>query len=308
MKVALRHSNILQVRQYELELKSKDATEFELRQHNCSLLSRNEDLEKSISMIQPKYQEALNDRGEFEHSNKEITDRENRLRKNYESRDTELSKVCVDKAALEAELSAARELLATSSVPEIADFEKLRADIQIQRAENERLQKRISSMQNEVEYMRSQYQGASNSAADLANELTDLKAENAILTRKASDNARQIHEIQASSEIAQHLERITELEDQLAERDREVEKKNEELKSLLNGRRATRGTSVPRSPRMGTMSPNVSSRRVLNASVGSRGNSPAPGDGLPQRGTFGEALFGEKLGGSGRWGNHLREV
>jgi chromosome segregation ATPase len=259
-------------------------------------------------MIQPKYQQALNDRGEFEHKITEILDRENRLRKNYESRVAELSKVREDKAAIEAVLSAAREALSTSAIPEIADFNKLKDELQAQRIENERLQKRISNMQSEIEYMRGNYQTASSLGADLANEVTELKEENAILSRKASDNARRIHEIQASSEIRQYLARIDELENQLAESNREVEKKNEELKSLLNGRRATRGTSVPRSPRMGTMSPNVSSRRVLGAGVGSRGNSPAPGDAQPYKGTFGDALmFGEKAGGSGRWGNHLRE-
>jgi len=88
---------------------------------------------------------------------------------------------------------------------------------------------------------------------------------------------------------------------------KELEKKSDEIKAFLNGRRPTRGTSVPRSPRMGTMSPNVRERpiaRVFGSGVGSRGNSPAPGDAhTPHRGTFGEALYADK--GSGRWGNPL---
>lgn len=296
-----------EVARLEDQVRIKEAAEVELRQHNRSLEAKCEDLVKSIDIIRPKYQEALNDQGSFQHDRTEALDRENKLRKNYEARTAELATVREAKALIDAELSAAREALSSSTIPEIADFNKLRDELSVAHVENERLQKRMSNMQSEIEYMRGNYQNASSAGADAANEVIGLKEENAILARKASENARRIHEIQASSELRQHLERIDELENQVIELDREIEKKDAELKSLFNGRRATRGTSVPRSPRMGTMSPNVRERRVLGAGVGSRGNSPAPGDaGQPHKGTFGgdALMFGEKP--SGRWGNHLQ--
>lgn len=230
------------------------------------------------------------------------------MRQRYGARTAELTKIRGDKAVTDAELSAARKALSSSTIPAIAEFNKLEDELNAMRAENLRLQKRVANMQSEIEYMRGNYQTASSAAADVANEVLALKEENAVLARKASDNAKQIHLIQASSEIKQHLDHIEEIENQKAELERELNKKSEELKTLLHGRRATRATSVPRSPRMGTMSPNVRDRRVLGAGagVGSRGNSPAPGDaGLPYKGTFGDALmYSEK--GSGRWGNHLQ--
>jgi len=225
------------------------------------------------------------------------------MREKHDLRMAELTKAREEKVATNAELCVARTALSTSAIPEIAAFSKLKEELITVRKENERLQKRLASLQSEAEYMRGNYQNASSAAADAVNELNELKEENEVLQRKASDNARRIHEIQASNEIKQHLETVEQLEAEMAEKDRELEKKNEELRALLNGRRQTRGTSVPRSPRMGTMSPGQRPISRVLSGVGSRGNSPAPGDGAPFRGTFSDALF--QPPGSNRWGNHL---
>lgn len=87
----------------------------------------------------------------------------------------------------------------------------------------------------------------------------------------------------------------------------EPEKKDAELKAILNGRTATRGTSVPRSPRIGSaMSPGPRpiSNRVMQ--MGSRGNSPAPSNPGLVRGNFGGPLFQQGPLGTARWGNHLQ--
>lgn len=235
---------------------------------------------------------------------KESVSREKTLLQRLEVRITELNKLREEKSACDAELSAARIALVSSAIPEVAEFNRMKDEVQMVRGENERLNKRLGNMQNELEYMRTNYQRASSAAGEAVSELKEVKDELSAARRKASANALQIHQYQASSEIRQHISRIEELEAQKAEAERELEKKSEELKALLNGRRTTRGTSVPRSPRMGTMSPGSRPMaRVL--SVGSRGNSPAPGDGPPYRGTFhGDALF-TTAPGSSRWGNHL---
>jgi chromosome segregation ATPase len=288
----------------EIELKDRDASEAELFQQNQKLESRCQGLEKSIQDIQPKYQEALNERGRFEHEMNESLSREKTLRQRYDSRVAELTKLKEEKATGDAELSAAREALSTSAIPEIAELNTLKGELNTAREENKRLEKRIASMQNDLEYMRTNYQQASSAAAEAANEINDLKSELATAQRKASENAVRIHEIQASDEIKQHLSRIDELETEKAEMERELEKKSEELRTLMNGRRSTRGTSVPHSPRMGTMSPSTRPMARVLSGVGSRGNSPAPGDGTAFRGQFaGDALF--TTGSGARWGNHL---
>jgi uncharacterized protein YukE len=293
------------VKDLEVELQTRDALHAKLREQNQKLESRCQDLEKSVQDMQPKYQEALNDRGRFEHEMNEAVSREKTLQQRLDLRVIEVNKLRDEKALGDTELFAARTALSNSTIPEVAELNRMKDEVKTVRDENERLQKRLGNMQNELEYMRANYQQASSAAGEAVSELSELKSQLALSQRQASENAVRIHEYQASSEIKQHLGRIEELEAAKTELEKELEKKSEELRAILNGRRTTtRGTSVPRSPRMGTMSP--SSRpmaRVL--SVGSRGNSPAPGDGPPYRGAFtGEALF-TTAPGSSRWGHHL---
>ena len=254
--------------------------------------------------MQPRYQEALNDRGRFEHEVNEATSRANSLQQRLDARVADLTKLKEEKANIDSELAATRAELISSAIPEVAELNRMRNEVTKAQAESERQQKRVSSMQNELEYMRTNYQNASTAAGEAVSELNEVKAELIAAQHKASENARRIHEVQASSEIKQHLAQIKELGAEKAEAERELEKKSDELKAVLNGRRATRGTSVPRSPRMGTMSPGSRPMaRVL--SVSSRGTSPAPGDGPSYRAALtGEALF-TTVPGSSRFGNHL---
>jgi chromosome segregation ATPase len=284
------------------------------------LESRINDYETSVAFIQPKYQEALNDRGHFEHEIRESLGRETMIKKKHDARVEELTKLKEAKEAADAELAAARTTLATSAIPEVAELEKMRQEAGEMNEKNDRLQKRVTNMQNDLDYMRTNYQNASSSASESASELLSARAEIEILRAKADENRARIHEIQRSNEISELVKRVKQFKAENGELERELEKRGEELKALMNGRRATRGTSVPRSPRMGqgTMSPGPRPiGRVMQMGMGSmagamagagnnrsRGNSPAPGE-FGNRG-FGEALFQGQSGTSGRWGNHLQ--
>ncbi|KAF4632195.1 hypothetical protein G7Y89_g5928 [Cudoniella acicularis] len=259
------------IRDLEQDIAKREVAEAELRQRNESLEARCKDLESSIREIQPKFQEALNDQG---------------------------------KETAEEELKAVRIQLSSSTVPEIAEFNKIADELRAENTVKERLEKRILSIQNEVEFLRNQYQTTSSAAAEKSKQLERVQEELEKAQEKADENKVRIHEIYNSSEVQQHLDRIKDMTAENEELERELEKKSEEVRALMNGRRQTRGASVPRSPRMGqgTMSPNARPMgRVM--SNRSRGNSPAPGD-VPVRGQFSEALF-QAPPGSGRWGNHL---
>ena len=292
---------------------------------NQDLERRCQDLESSIASIQPKYQEALNDRGEFQHETNLAKARQEHLRKELENKDSEVTKLRDLKAALEKELAEARAALSSSSVPEIAEMGKLKEELLQERSERERLQKRLTNMQGDLEYMRNNYQNSSSLAAEHASENQTLQAELAKLREKDKQDMVRIHEIQRDNENKEYIRRVKELQGENSELERELEKKQDELKALMNGRRATRGTSVPRSPHMGTggtMSPgprpmgramqmgNIG-MAMSGGNGGSRGNSPAPGDlgGFRGTGTFvGEALFQDnRTPGGVRWGNHLQQ-
>jgi hypothetical protein len=277
----------------EDELRRKEASESELCASNKQLEERLQAMELSLKSIQPKYQEALNDRSHFE---KEITSAlqlQAKLREKADAKDE-----------MEQELKEARMALSSSAIPEIARFNKLKEEMLALKDKIVRHEKRAVTAANEQAFFSNQYQIASAEAnqANLQNKIyeEELKA----LRPRCAANAVEIHQIYRDSEISQHLEKIKELTEENAEYERELERKTDELKALMNGRRgATRGTSVPRSPRIGagTMSPGTNAvRRVI--AHGSRGNSPAPND-FGRGGQFGEALQGVA---TGRWGTHLQ--
>jgi Skp family chaperone for outer membrane proteins len=200
---------------------------------------------------------------------------------------------------------------------------KLKEELAKEKSEKERLQKRLTNMQGDLEYMRNNYQNSSTLAAEHASENQALQTELAELREKLKRDMVRIHEIQKSREVEEYRRKVKALKEENAEMERELEKRQDELKAMLNGRRATRGTSVPRSPRMGTggtMSPGPRpmGRAMQNIGMamaggngGSRGNSPVPGElgGFRGTGAFvGEALFQDnRTPGGVRWGNHLQQ-
>ncbi|KOS19365.1 hypothetical protein ESCO_000393 [Escovopsis weberi] len=160
------------------------------------------------------------------------------------------------------------------------------------------LEKRLENSHEDESYVKNAYQDASAAAAAMKSELDSLKALNEELGKKASANAVRIHEIQATNSAINHVRRIEELKTQVRDREAELDRAREELKQLKNGRRETRGVSVPHSPRMGVLSPRV------NKGYGSasRGTSPASVAGVEGAGT----PFAGQQPGNPRW-NHLRE-
>jgi chromosome segregation ATPase len=261
----------------------------------------------------PKYQEALNERGEFEHIKKQAMEAQEKAIKERDSKLAELTKLREQKDIVDSELADARLALSSATIPEVVELAKMQNEVTQVRSENERLQKRIENMQHDLEYVRNEYQNNSTAAANSASELRELQVETERLRGKADANIVQIHEIQSRNDEAAYVKRIRELKIKNEELERQLETKSEELKALMNGRRATRGTSVPRSPRMGTqgtMSPGPrrgmqSVMGVISNANGSRGNSPAPGEQVLRASGFpGEALF---QGPQRNWGHHLQQ-
>lgn len=260
-----------------MDLQKSQSTEEQLRSLAKSLEARLEDYISTIKKLEPKLLQAIADRRKFQAERDEAKTQAIKLNQGIETRVNEILKLRDDNANLEKELAAARTALTNSVVPEIAQLAQVQEELRTQQADKERLEKRISSMQKEIDYTRESYQKGSAYTTELKNELSDLQEQSVVLQRKASENTVRVAEIQRANETKEREERIEELEALLRDRDQELRKKTEELKIKTNGRRETRGTSVPRSPRMGSgaMSPRP---RFAQPAGGSRGGSPAPGD------------------------------
>ncbi|KAK0123937.1 hypothetical protein ONS95_008927 [Cadophora gregata] len=306
------------VRNLESQLRVKCAKELELREINQDLESRCRSYEDSMASIQPKYQEALNDRGDFEHQNNLSMAREMKMKKERDNKDAEVIKLREKNLELEDKLSAAETALRTSAVPEAAELATLRDELAKSKLENEREHKRYVNATNDLDYIRSTFQTSSSSAAEQQAELSRLQTEVDAFREKAAFDKVRIQEIQSMNENAELRQENAELRARLKDLERDYDKKQQELMAVTNGRRGTRGTSVPQSPRMGNQNQNSPGPRPISRVLqgGSRGNSPAPGDvritggpGPIAGGNFGDALFPNSLPPPPpreRWGQHLQ--
>ncbi|KAH8888871.1 hypothetical protein GQ53DRAFT_235893 [Thozetella sp. PMI_491] len=266
------------------QLESMAAKIFELEERvksKSSLLVTLENLCKSQEMlvksherttrkIAAKYYEALSERGVFEKEHNEAVEQAQQAKKRAEESKAQIATLKAKIPVLEGKLVEANATLSNSSNPEIARFGELAKELDEARAKVQSLEKRVASVQNEAEYSRQAYQDASNRHSELSSENAALAKQVAELEKLASDNLVKIHQIQAENERLEDQRMMEELRAIAADRERELERVREELRVLRNGRRETRQASVPRSPRMGVLSP----RNGRATGGGSRGTSP----------------------------------
>ncbi|KUJ17317.1 uncharacterized protein LY89DRAFT_733175 [Mollisia scopiformis] len=287
------------VKTLEIQLRTREASEAQLRRINIDLESRCSDYETSIKHIQPKYQEALNDRGHFEHGAKEALVRETETRKRLATKEAEVEKLKEKNAAMALELSTAQKALASSEIPEVAEMAKMREEVAKVNTENERLQRRLVNMQNDLEYMRSNYQNSSSSAAEAASELRDIKEINVGLQAKADENRVRIHEIQRDEVASMHLATIKTLKSDVERLEKENEKMSDEIANMpKTSRRQNKGGGSNRGSPMPMSSPK---RTIAKPFGGSRSGSPAVGE--PPFG--GPLLTPDGMARGTRWG-HLQ--
>ncbi|KAH8805943.1 hypothetical protein F5884DRAFT_801173 [Xylogone sp. PMI_703] len=289
--------------QHQLEV--REASERRLQEQNLSLEARLKGHENMIRKIQPKYQEALNERGQAQHDKEAAVARCNTIQGRLDARNAEIVRLKEERQNMEKEVASSRDALLNSKETAIAENGKMREQIRTLEEENTRLQTHLKNLQNDFEFMRENYQQASHKAAESSREVTNLQEVIEKLKAKASENIIEIAKIQHGYEISQLKQRADELERVRVELQRELDKKVEELRVRMNGRRETRGTSVPRSPRMGagTMSPRPVTRVIGQSS---RANSPVSAGWDPVRGDGQRDNWVHGGPVTARWPTHLQ--
>lgn len=192
----------------------------------------------------------------------------------YEAQSVEINRLKQQQRATETVLKDARTMLLPSAVPEVGTLESAKAEIVQLAADKVQLEKRLASLTKDFDFTRQQYQLASTAAAENGYALSELQTEASALKVQASGEAARLRQLNMSTENQVHLERAKQLEATLKERDEILHKKEEELRDLKRGRGlATRASSAPRSPRLG-----------------SRASSPMPGLLMGNAGRGGSAL------------------
>ena len=170
------------------------------------------------------------------------------------------------------------------------------------------LEKRLENAHKDADYARSLYQDATMSSGALRGENADLKEQVSDLSKKTEETLGKVHKLQSENVTKQYLRQIRDLKALVREREIELDCTREELRQLKNGRRETRQVSVPRSPRMGLMSPRTGRAAYGTGGGGStsRGTSPTPASTAEGTGLLPGAQFMGQQPGNGRW-NHLRD-
>lgn len=303
----------------ESQLKERESMEDKLRELVRNLEAQVKLHEKTIRKIQPKYMEALRDRGTFEAECAAAVRTAESAKGQLESSKAATARLKEENLALEQKLAEAHASLAGSEKPDLVRLARLEEEAAAAQKKAAGLEKKVASHQTDLDYAREAYQTASNAAVDLTADNKELRERIKELELRASENLVLVHRTNRTAEVDQFYNLWLEQQAIAKDRERELERTKEEVRQLRNGRRETRQQSVPRSPRMGVMSPRPP--RVQGAGAGfgsgggngngggggpsSRGTSPAPGAyesaPMPPLPTF----FGQPSG-NGRWG-HLRD-
>ena len=270
-------------------LQEKETAEAVLTERVDSLDRLSKSSAKTIRKCQERLLEATQDRGVFQAERDKATAALATTQEKLTSRTEALAEMRTQKTELETRLAETNALLAGSVQPDVAQIGTLRTELGTAKDKIASLQRKVANADQDLDHARHAYQDASNAAADLSTENRDLSARVKELERRAADNLRQIHESHLRSEAGAYRAQWSEAVTMLKERQSELEWTREELRVLKNGRRETRQQSVPRSPRLGVISPRTVAGRGGSANGGGGAGSSSTGAGTPIAGGAGYA-------------------
>ncbi|KAH6655363.1 hypothetical protein BKA67DRAFT_560451 [Truncatella angustata] len=232
----------------------------------------------SLNRIQPKYMAALRDRGIFQKERDVAVKRQQEVVNLLQSTKDQLTATTKGNADLRTKLSEAQESLLNCSNPELARLVHMEQEVEETRAKFAELDNKAVLANKDRDYAYAQYQQASQGALDLKKDNDELQRQVVELMRKADDNIVKIHDIQRDNETRE-LVRLLDLQKTIVrDRENELSQARLQLASLKNGRRETRQSSVPRSPRLNVSSPRNQGRRAATETATgttSRQSSPA---------------------------------
>ncbi|RFU81732.1 chromo domain [Trichoderma arundinaceum] len=278
--------------EYERRLEAADC-EAEYQAVISGLEKRIKEYERTTHKVYESQRAALQDRSRFETEKRKM---EAAMQSAADQSEREVEKA--KKRILELEATVVRLTEdPNASDPQDTPLAKTEKLLQEAQAKVTVLEKRLENAHKDADYIRNLYQDAASTASGLKSENNQLISLNEDLSKKAAENSVRVHEIQERNTVKIYLEQAEELKVQIREREIELDRAREELRQLKNGRRETRQSSVPRSPRMGMMSPRTITRAY--GGPASRGASPAPGTSIE-----GMQFYGQQSG-NGRW-DHLR--
>ncbi|KAL4964419.1 uncharacterized protein BDV14DRAFT_174987 [Aspergillus stella-maris] len=257
-----------------------EATLEKLQKTLAGTQSRLQEREKVLATLQHRYETRTKDLHIVRKERDRLIEAKSTAEKRLEKSKEEVTKLKDERTTLRHDLEQTRETLKTGGAGgDAAELEKAREEVRRLAKENESLQKKADLANKQTEYIREQYQTASNVAAQSGNELRSLREENEALKRKAAGEAAKLKELNTKSDESRHLSRIRELESLLSSREDLLHKKEDELREIRKNRPSTRSTSTqPRSPKITAGNPSRPTSPGLNNNNGN--NYPGRGSAL----------------------------
>ncbi|TKA62850.1 hypothetical protein B0A55_11670 [Friedmanniomyces simplex] len=167
------------------------------------------------------------------------------------------------------------------SVPERAEFETLRLKVEKTEVEKAQMEKRLAGVNKDHEFLREQYQTISQRAQALLSQATDLEVSLAAAQTLATGEHAKLRQMGYDAQTKSLRDENKKVKAILGDRDAAVKFRDEEiarLKEAARGRMGTRGTSVPRSPRLGSPMRMGDGGGATPRGRGSRQGSPAAGE------------------------------
>ncbi|KAF6823012.1 hypothetical protein CMUS01_10870, partial [Colletotrichum musicola] len=287
------------VSELEYQLAEKTSLEMNLRKHVTNLSKRVKSHDKTINVIQERHMEALRERSKYEAERDGAKRNEETAWEKCRSLE---SKVQALDEELKKKSATLDEALINAGTVATDVFKQKTEDLNKSLAKIAELEKKLESREGELGYARDVYQTANQANSELSRENRELKEQVAEFHKQAAGSLAQIQGINASEQVKEMQRQIAETQAICRDREKELARVEKELRTLKNGRRETRQQSVPRSPRLGIMSPRTI--RTTGGGSASRGTSPAPhesGGGTPVPGM---QLFNSPA--NGRY-SHLRD-
>ncbi|KAF2773983.1 hypothetical protein EJ03DRAFT_73542 [Teratosphaeria nubilosa] len=186
------------------------------------------------------------------------------------------SKLKAERTELMRQLDEANAKLLDHSVPERREFEALRLRTEQVEKEKRLLEEKLRTAEENIEYFRTAYQDSSQSAQNLASQNTELDNEVAVLRNKATGEQAKLRQLGYDEQTRLLRSENKKLKATLKTFEAANKFKDEEiarLKEVGRGRIGTRGSSIPRTPRLGSPA-----KMDGLKGRGSRPGSPAPGE------------------------------
>lgn len=275
-------TDVIQFAELESKLKESKVREVEFRELSDRAQKEVNSYVSSINNIQTRYMEALKERGIFEADCLTAQEDASMLNRSLDSCRTENTALKTAQTELKKKLAEANDALLNSSNPDLVKLAELEKNLNIANAEVQRLEKRLVVTQSDADYSKNMYEQASQRAAEISAENRGYEKKIEELKRKADENVVEVNKVQSRNEVRILAQQVKEQKNIVRERQAELNRFKEEIKALRNGRRETRQSSVPRSPRLnslgGVMSPRNGTRgpSAMGGPNSSRGSSPQP--------------------------------